>query len=261
MLSKENNELVTRSGPGSPLGSLMRRYWIPIALASELPETDCPPIRVKVLGERLVAFRDSSGRVGLLEEFCAHRGASLFLGRNEESGLRCVYHGWKYDVDGNCLEQPNEPPENSFKEKIHLVSYPTVEVGGVIWAYMGGDGKFPALPKFEWTQVPATHRYVSKTWQECNWLQALEGGIDSGHSSFLHRALRPSIAGEENIGWTGWRVKAAAPKHEVELTDYGFVYAAIRHLGNEGNYVKVYHYIMPFHTFFRIPNRRKWRDL
>lgn len=117
MLSKETNELVTRSGLGSPLGSLMRRYWIPIALASELPEPDCPPIRVRVLGEKLVAFRDSSGRVGLLEEFCAHRGASLFLGRNEEFGLRCVYHGWKYDVHGKCLEQPNEPPENSFKEK------------------------------------------------------------------------------------------------------------------------------------------------
>jgi phthalate 4,5-dioxygenase oxygenase subunit len=250
MLSKENNELVTRSGPGSPLGSLMRRYWIPVALASELPEPDCPPIRVRVLGERLIAFRDSSGQIGLLEEFCAHRRASLFLGRNEESGLRCVYHGWKYDVNGNCLEQPNEPPENSFKEKIHLVSYPTVEIGEVIWAYMGGDGKMPPLPKFEWTQVAATHRYVSKTWQECNWLQALEGGIDSGHSSFLHRAVKTGISSDENVGWTGWRIKAAAPKHEVELTDYGFVYAAIRHLGEEGNFVKVYHYIMPFHTFF-----------
>jgi nitrite reductase/ring-hydroxylating ferredoxin subunit len=246
MLSKEDNELITRVGPGTGLGNLMRRYWIPVALSSELPQPDCAPIRTKVLGEKLVAFRDSGGRVGVLQEFCAHRRASLFLGRNEEHGLRCVYHGWKYDVDGKCLDQPNEPPEKCFKDKIRLTAYPTTEQGGVVWAYMGAPDKLPAPPNFEWTRVPQSHRFMTKTIQENNWLQALEGGIDSAHSSFLHRALGGAKAG----GWTGWRLKATAPRQQVELTDYGFAYAAIRELGEQGSFVKVYHYVMPFHTTF-----------
>jgi nitrite reductase/ring-hydroxylating ferredoxin subunit len=246
MLSKEDNELITRVAPGTGLGDLMRRYWIPVALGSELPAPDCPPIRTKVLGEKLVAFRDTSGRVGVLEEFCAHRRASLFLGRSEEHGVRCVYHGWKYDVSGNCVDQPNEPPEKCFKDRIRLTAYPTIERGGIIWAYMGPTDAIPARPNFEWTQVPETHRYITKTIQENNWLQALEGGIDSSHSSFLHRALGNGGTG----GWTGWRLKATAPRQEVELTDYGFAYAAIRQLGEEGSFVKVYHYQMPFHTIF-----------
>ena len=120
MLSKEENELVTRVGPGTPMGETLRRYWMPAALSSELPEPDSPPIRVRLLGEQLVAFRDTNGRVGLLDELCAHRRASLFLGRNEECGLRCVYHGWKYDVEGRCVDMPNEPPESNFKSKIRL---------------------------------------------------------------------------------------------------------------------------------------------
>ena len=124
-MTREENELITRTGPGTPLGEVMRRYWIPAALSSELAEADCPPVRVKLLGERLVAFRDSQGRIGMVDEFCAHRRASLFLGRNEESGLRCVYHGWKYDVAGNCVDMPNEPPATDFKDRIHLKSYPT----------------------------------------------------------------------------------------------------------------------------------------
>ena len=154
MLLREENEFLTRIGPGTPMGELLRRYWLPAALGSELLEPDCPPVRVKLLGERLVAFRDTHGRVGLLDEFCAHRRASLFLGRNEESGLRCVYHGWKYDVEGRCVDMPNEPPESNFKDKIHLKAYPTVELGGVIWAYLGPKEKTPPPPKFKWTQVP-----------------------------------------------------------------------------------------------------------
>ncbi len=187
MLSQEENELVTRVGPGMPLGQVMRRYWVPVALSRELPEPDCAPVRVRVLGERLVAFRDSDRRLGLLQEHCAHRRASLFLGRNEEGGLRCAYHGWKYDVDGNCLDMPTEPPESTYRHRMQLTAYPTAELGDVVWAYMGPPEKQPPLPTFEWTQVPQTHRYVSKTWEECNWLQALEGGIDSIHASFLHR--------------------------------------------------------------------------
>jgi len=246
MLSKEDNELITRVGPGTALGNLMRRYWIPVALSSELPGPDCAPIRTKVLGEKLVAFRDTAGRVGVLEEFCAHRRASLFLARNEEHGLRCVYHGWKYDVDGNCVDQPNEPSEKCFKSKVCLTAYRATESGGVVWAYMGPRDTIPPPPNFEWTRVPQSHRFITKTIQENNWLQALEGGVDSAHSSFLHRGLGDARTG----GWTGWRLKATAPKQQVDLTDYGFAYAAIRDLGDEGNFVKVYHYVMPFHTTF-----------
>ena len=132
MLTREDNELVTRTGPGTPMGDVLRRYWIPAFLARELPEPECPPVRVRLLGERLVGFRDSQGRIGLVDEFCPHRRASLWFGRNEESGLRCVYHGWKFDVDGNCVDQMNEPEQ--FCHKIHLTAYPTTEMGGVIWA-------------------------------------------------------------------------------------------------------------------------------
>jgi len=146
MLSAEENETMTRVGPGTPMGELMRRYWVPAALSRELPESDGPPIRVRLLGERLVAFRDTSGRLGLVDEFCPHRRASLFLGRNEEDGLRCVYHGWKFDVAGNCLDMLNLPSDTTFKTKIHLKAYPTVERGGIVWAYLGPPEKRPPLP-------------------------------------------------------------------------------------------------------------------
>ncbi|MBV9131512.1 MAG: Rieske 2Fe-2S domain-containing protein, partial [Chloroflexi bacterium] len=161
MLSKEENALVTRTGPGTPMGEVMRRYWMPILLDRELAEPDGEPVKVQLLGERLVAFRDTNGNIGLLEEFCPHRRVSLWLGRNEECGLRCVYHGWKFDVDGNCVEQMNEPGENSFADKVHIKHYPTLEVGGIIWAYLGPAEKTPPPPCFEFTQVAATHRHVS----------------------------------------------------------------------------------------------------
>ena len=243
-MTREENERLTRTGPGTPMGNVIRRYWVAALLSSELPEPDCPPVRVMLLGERLVAFRDTSGRVGLLDEFCAHRRASLFLGRNEEHGLRCVFHGWKYDVEGNCLDMPSEPPETNFMHKIHVKAYPTVEIGGVVWAYLGPKDKLPALPKFEWTQAPESHRHVSKTWQECNWLQALEGGLDTAHVSFLHRAL---TAKTTRAGTGGYWMWSTAPKLELELTDYGYIYASIRSKGAEGNYVRTYHYVMPFH--------------
>jgi phthalate 4,5-dioxygenase oxygenase subunit len=146
MLTPEENELVTRTGPGTPMGEVMRRYWMPAALSSELPEPDCAPVRVKLLGEKLVVFRDTSGKVGLVDEFCAHRRASLFLGRNEESGLRCVYHGWKYDVQGNCVETPTEPAASNFREKIRLKAYPTLEMGGLVWLTWGRKRKLLLHP-------------------------------------------------------------------------------------------------------------------
>src|SRR5580692_7958798 len=184
MLRKEQNELLTQTGPGTPMGQLFRSYWMPVLLAEELPEDECPPVRVKIMSERLLAFRDSNGKYGLIDEFCAHRGVSLWFGRNEEGGLRCPYHGWKYDVSGRCIEVPSEPEESGYCEKIRLKSYPCVERGGIVWTYMGPPEQRPHHPDFEWTNVPAGHRYVSKRLQECNYLQALEGGIDSSHVAF-----------------------------------------------------------------------------
>ena len=164
-------------------------------------------MRVQLLGEKLVAFRDTQGRIGLLDEFCPHRLVSLWLGRNEESGLRCVYHGWKFDVAGTCVDQMNEPAECSFAHKIRTTAYPTVELGGIIWAYMGPQAKMPPPPNFEWTHVPESHRHVSKVVEECNWLQALEGGIDTSHAPILHRnisttATRPGFhSGAIRPGW------------------------------------------------------------
>src|ERR1700680_2718210 len=187
MTTREQNDFLTLTGPGTPMGNLMRRYWSRALLSSEIPEPDCRPVRVKLLGERLIAFRDTLGRVGVMDEFCAHRGVSLWFGRNEENGLRCPYHGWKYDVTGQCIEVPSEPEESGFCRKIKLKSYPCLEAGGVIWAYMGPPEETPPFPAFEWVSLPRSHVHLSKRWQESNYLQAMEGGIDSSHVSFLHR--------------------------------------------------------------------------
>jgi len=237
MLSREENERVTRVGPGTPMGQTMRRYWLPALLAWELPEPDCPPVRVKLLGEELVAFRDSR---------CPHRQASLFLGRNEDCGLRCVYHGWKFDVEGRCVDMMNEPAEVEFSRKIRTGSYPTVEAGGIIWAFLGPPDQRPPLPHFAWTQAPPTHRHVSKVIQESNWLQGLEGGIDTSHVPILHRVLtvdsaRPGFKPGDPF------VRGKAPTLELDVTDYGYRYAGLRPLDGGDIHVRAYHFIMPFH--------------
>ena len=183
-MDKDTAERLTRTGPGTPMGNLMRRYWVPALLCSEIAKPDCPPVRVKLLGERLLAFRDSAGRPALVEEFCAHRGASLFLGRNEEGGIRCSYHGWKYDVNGQCVELPSAP---QIAQKVRIKAYPCVERGDIVWAYMGPPEKRPQPPEVEWCLVPPSHRYVSKRIQQCGYLQAMEGGIDTTHASWVHR--------------------------------------------------------------------------
>lgn len=241
MLSPEENQILTQVGPGTPMGEVMRRYWMPALLSAEIPTPDCPPVRVKLLGEELVAFRDSQGGIGLLDEFCPHRLASLFLGRNEECGLRCVYHGWKYDVAGACVDMPNEPADSNFKDKIHITAYPTLEQGGVIWAYMGPADKRPESPGMEWSRAPESHRFVSKTHEFANFAQAVEGGIDTVHSSFLHNN---DMSNERHFK----RIDTA-PKLEVERTSYGFRYAGIRNLGEIGNYVRIYQFVLPFHQF------------
>src|ERR1700743_2168661 len=162
MLRKEQNDLLTLTGAGTPMGEMFRRYWIPALLAEELPENDCAPVRVRLLSEKLIAFRDTQGRYGLMDEFCAHRGVSLWFGRNEECGLRCPYHGWKYDVNGNCVELPSEPEETGMRDRIKLKSYPTIERGGVIWTYMGPPELQPEPPGLEWVNVAPERRFVSK---------------------------------------------------------------------------------------------------
>ena len=243
MLTREENVAVTMTGAGTPMGDVLRRYWIPALLSRELSEPDGPPVRVQLLGERLVGFRDSTGRLGLVGEFCPHRRASLWLGRNEDAGLRCVYHGWKFDVEGRCIDQMNEA--EPFCQKIRLKAYPTCEMGGVIWAYLGPLGQVPPRPRFEWTQVPESHRHVSKVWEECNWLQALEGGIDTSHAPILHRAITANTT-RPGIPLRGPFVRGGKPLLEVDVTDYGYRYAGIRPLDDDQSYVRAYHYVMPF---------------
>ncbi len=238
MLSRADNERLVRVGQGTPAGTLFRHYWQPACLSTEIPEPDCPPIRVRLLGEDLIAFRDSKGRVGLVDAYCPHRRAPLFFGRNEECGLRCVYHGWKFDVAGACVDLPSEPETSPMKAGIRLTAYPTHEKAGIVWAYLGPVETMPAPPDYEWTRAPATHRYVSKTYEACNYLQALEGGLDTAHSSFLHN-LR---LGDKSLP----RLRDRAPRLDVERTDYGYSYLSTRQLGAEGSYVRLYHYVMPY---------------
>jgi phthalate 4,5-dioxygenase oxygenase subunit len=248
MLSKEENELLCRVGAGTPMGELMRRYWLPACLSEELPAPDCDPVRVRLLGEDLVAFRDSAGRVGLLKELCPHRGASLFLGRNEEGGLRCLYHGWKLDVAGTVLDTPCEPPGSTFKERVKAVAYPVHEVADVVWAYLGPIEKQPPFPNFEWTQLPAEHRSMVKVREECNYLQAVEGVVDSSHADILHSGW--AIMGTwQNDDW-GRPSRDVAPRYETEDTPYGYRYAAIRKHAEDPEhleYVRTTAFVMPFH--------------
>src|SRR5689334_14105727 len=154
MLTAAENERITRVGPGTPMGEVFRRYWMPAALSHELPENDGAPLRVRLLGEDLIAFRDTNGKVGIVDAFCPHRRAPMFFGRNEECGLRCVYHGWKFDVTGACVDMPSEPPDSLFKTKVTIKAYPTYEAGSVIWIYMGPTSEQPAFPNYEWMRVP-----------------------------------------------------------------------------------------------------------
>src|SRR5947209_835283 len=171
MLKREENELITRVSPGTPMGDVMRRYWMPALLSSELPQPDSDPVRVRLLGEDLVAFRDSNGQVGLLQNNCPHRGASLFFGRNEEAGMRCVYHGWKFDTSGQCIDMPNEPAESDFRTKVKAIAYPTIDKAGVVWAYMGPQQNQPPLPDFGTESLPREQWRASKTQTYCNFVQ------------------------------------------------------------------------------------------
>jgi len=240
MLSQQDNERLTRVGPGTPMGNLFRRYWFPALLSEELPEADCPPVRVRLLGEDLVAFRDTNGDVGIVDAYCPHRRAPMFFGRNEECGLRCVYHGWKFDKSGNCVDMPSEPPDSQFKTKVKIAAYPAWEGGGMVWIYMGPPELQPPPPDHELVRAPANHRFVSKMFEDCNFLQALEGGIDPTHATILHNV---------KIGDRSFLNKydELVASLDIETTDYGLTYAGIR-AHDEFDWIRVYHLILPsFH--------------
>ena len=256
MLSKEENELLTQTAPGTPAGNYFRRFWMPALLPSELPSPDGPPVRIRLMGEDLVAFRDTHGQVGLMDEACPHRRASLFFGRNEECGLRCVYHGWKFDVNGTCTDMPNEPDEYRFQNRVRITSYPTREYGGMIWAYLGDPEHEPELPKLEWARVPDSHRYVSKRLQENNYLQAIEGGIDSSHSNFLHAsvdAFRLTDDYLEKVKHSNnlrakYHILDKAPVFSVKKTDYGLIIAVRRNAEDDQYYWRLTQFMLPSYT-------------
>jgi phenylpropionate dioxygenase-like ring-hydroxylating dioxygenase large terminal subunit len=243
MLNEQDNRLVTKTGPGTPMGEYMRRFWLPALLSRELPSPDCPPIRLKLLSENLIGFRTTSGQAALIQNACPHRGASLFFGRNEEEGLRCVYHGWKFDVEGNCVDMPSEPAESNFKSKVKATAYPVVERAGLIWTYMGPIDHKPDLPNYEWTLVPDDQVRVSRRLQECNFLQGVEGGIDSSHVPFLHGQNWGATPAPTN-----YNARDKAPRLMAEKTDYGFVYGAQRNGEADSNYWRITPFMLPFFT-------------
>jgi phenylpropionate dioxygenase-like ring-hydroxylating dioxygenase large terminal subunit len=251
MLSREENELLTRVGPGTAMGQLMRCYWIPALLSEEIPIADGAPVRVRLLGEDLVAFRDSDGRVGLLGEHCAHRGTSLFFARNEQCGLRCVYHGWKYNVDGHVLETPAEPAGSDFRSKLRHTAYPCQEIAGMIFTYMGPPEKMPLLPHYEWAGLEPGQLFPVKSFLECNYLQGIEGDFDSSHTSFLHN---------NNIQNTERLKRDGAPTLDAEETGYGMRAISIRKFGAEQIYVRTSPYIMPSFSIVPGPPTAKFEE-
>ncbi len=266
MLTVEENAMLTQTNPKTPMGEVFRSYWQPTLLSRELPHNDCPPVRVKLLNEDFVAFRDSEGKVGIVSPRCPHRGADLFFGRNEHCGLRCVYHGWKFDIHGNCIEVPNAEASVSerLKKRASIRSLPTREWGDIIWAYMGADEP-PELPQFEFAKVPSEHRFVSKKFQQCNWAQACEGGLDTAHFSFLHAGMNEGErVGLHQIGMTKekrqgqkepdrlarfrWMIEDPAPRFTVLEHDAGLLLCAARNSDTDNSYWRMTQFLMPNHS-------------
>ena len=246
MVTADENELITLTGPGTPGGALMRRYWHPIALSPELPPGGAPQ-PVQILGENLVLFRDEKGRPGLLGINCPHRCADLSFGRIEDGGLRCLYHGWLFDIEGRCLEQPGEPAGSSYKDEVRHTAYVCKETSGIIFAYMGADDP-PLFPDYQFLHVPEDHRYTSKTHIDCNYLQALEGDIDPVHLSYLHGSVqlpdaRPVPGDTRSASFHYGNDRR--PTLEIELADFGVRIFSIRQAEGAKKYVRVTNFIMP----------------
>ncbi len=254
MLTQAENELLCRVEGDAPMGRMMRRYWLPACLSEEIAEPDCDPVRVRLLGENLVAFRDSDGAVGLVLEACPHRKASLFYGRNEEGGLRCLYHGWKFGVDGVCLDMASEAADSPLRGKVRHKAYPVQEAGGVIWTYLGEADSMPAFERPIFAPSEDTRVSIAKIVIDCNWAQSLEGGIDSAHSSSLHSTDMPAARVDRSTATGGaWKRPSTdkSPRLQAHRTDYGFRYAAIRRpiqnaAANE--YIRVTTFVAPFHV-------------
>lgn len=253
MLKKKMNEFVTQTDAGTPMGNLFRRYWLPALLSEELAMPDCAPVRIQLLGEKLLAFRDTQGRIGAIDQFCAHRGVSLWFGRNEDNGIRCAYHGWKYDVSGRCVDVPSEPEESRYCEKIKLKSYPLIERGGVVWIYMGPPEFQPPAPEWEFATVPVNQSFMSKRLQECNWLQALEGGIDSSHVSFLHSGGLKNDPLFKGARGNAYNMNDLRPKFEVVETEGGLFIGARRNAEPGSFYWRITPWILP--SFTMVPPR------
>jgi phthalate 4,5-dioxygenase len=247
MLSSEDNKILTQTGPGTPMGNLFRRFWLPALRPDELPQPDSIPLRFRILGEDLIAFRDTSGKVGFVANACPHRGASLFFGRNEEGGLRCVYHGWKFDVTGACTDMPSEPLESNFKSKVSVTAYPSAEWGGLVWIYMGPKDKQPPLPQFDWCMKENPDLIVYKWMQESNYTQSVEGQIDTAHIGFLHGGLTPAQRDNTPRRW------ADSPVLQIKETDFGFFYGGRRDTPDGNYYWRITPFVLP--TFTSIPSQ------
>ena len=265
MLSIEENATLTRTGPGTPMGDVFRSYWMPALLCRELPEPDCPPRRIKLLGEDFIAFRDSDGQVGIVEPRCPHRGANLFFGRNEECGLRCAYHGWKFDTSGRCVDIPTVDAEvaERLRGRATIRALQTAEAGDIVWAWFGA-GEAPPLPDFEFAAVPQSHRFVSKKMQQCNWAQACEGGLDTAHFSYLHAGIghggkvglhevgrpprQPGDNEPPNLARFRWMIEDGAPRFTVLRHAAGLLLCAARHADDEQLYWRMTQFLMPNHS-------------
>ncbi len=252
MLTSDENATLCLVEGDAPMGQMMRRHWVPAVLAEQVAEPDGTPVRVRLFGEDLVAFRDTQGHLGVLGEFCDHRKASLAFGRNEECGLRCLYHGWKFDVDGNVTEMPSEPKQSGFAEKLRHKAYPTREAGGFVWAYMGPAAEMPAFEPPPWAPTPEARVSIMRVELPCNWAQVMEGQIDSAHSSSLHssdmRPVRSSTAQAMDTHWTRPSTDKN-PRIQVQVTNYGMRYAAIRRPivnAAENDYVRITTFVAPF---------------
>jgi phthalate 4,5-dioxygenase len=255
MLSQAQNETLTRTGPGTAMGALFRRFWVPVLLSRELPEPEGAPVRVRLMGEDLIAFRDSAGKVGLIEPRCPHRGANLFFGRNEAGGIRCAFHGWKFDVGGKCLEIPTmdagAPTYEHLRARAGIVAYPTQEWGECVWAYLGPAEAMPPLPELEFALVGPEHRYVSKKLQECNWAQAAEGAIDTAHFSFLHAPVGDEAMERLPPGYAEqvrWMADDGAPRYTVVEHEAGLILAGCRRADPGDSYWRVAQWLMPNHS-------------
>ena len=252
MLSPEENQTLCRVERDAPMGRFMRRHWVPALLSEQLAEADGAPVRLRLFGEDLVAFRETDGRIGVLGEFCPHRKASLFFGRNEEGGLRCLYHGWKFNIDGEVLEMPSEPASSGFCDKVRHKAYSVEEAGGFIWVYMGPAEAKPAFEPPPWAPTADAKVAIVKIDLPCNWAQIMEGQIDSAHSSSLHSSdMRPARSTTAAATGTHWTRPSTDknPRIQVQLTNYGFRYAALRRpITNAAthDYVRLTTFVAPF---------------